>query len=130
MTPETTAAMARCGIDHIGFDQLLPGDGRLEALVWSWAPSQPSSGDCVTQGADGRWKSTSCRTRARIACRMKNGTFSTAGSVFGCVRSGGRFAAPRTGYENAQLRANAGSEPVLLGLRRTRSGGFVATDRR
>ena len=40
LTPETTAAAVRCGVDLLGFDQLLPTDGRLAALVWSFAPRQ------------------------------------------------------------------------------------------
>src|SRR3954469_13094106 len=44
LTPEIAAAMARCGVDLFGFDQLLPRDGRLDALVWSWAPDEPRAG--------------------------------------------------------------------------------------
>ena len=42
ITPQTAAAMARCGVDLFGLDQLLPDDGRLESLVWSWAKGEPS----------------------------------------------------------------------------------------
>ena len=35
LSPATTTALVRCGVDLLGFDQLLPGDGRLDAAVWS-----------------------------------------------------------------------------------------------
>src|SRR3954449_8704693 len=71
LTPQVAAAMMRCGVDLLGMDQLLPGDGRLDALVWSWAQDEPRAGggDCATMGADGRWSATSCRTHAPLACR-------------------------------------------------------------
>src|SRR3954464_13861934 len=57
LTPPIAAAMARCGVDLLGLDQLLPRDGRLDALVWSWARDEPraGAGDCAAMGPDGRW---------------------------------------------------------------------------
>src|SRR6185312_16004608 len=47
ITPATAAAMTRCGVDLISMDQLQPGDERLAALVWSWAPGEPgAAGGC------------------------------------------------------------------------------------
>jgi hypothetical protein len=137
LTPETTAAMARCGIDHIGFDQLVPSDGRLDALVWSWAEGEPSASSqrgCAVQVRESRWIAGSCSVRRRAACRRSDGTwFATSGVVASaraaraCSAAGGTFAAPRTGYENALLRATAGRDAVLLGLRRS-NGAFTAVD--
>src|SRR3954452_23499508 len=55
ITPQIAAAMARCGVDLLGLDQLLGGDGRLDALVWSWARDEPrvGAGDCAVMRADG-----------------------------------------------------------------------------
>ena len=126
MTPEITAAMVRCGIDHIGFDQLVPGDGRLPALVWSWADGEPGDGACAVQRTDGRWQTGSCEAKRRAACRSTDGTWTltskrvtSAKAAATCARDGGAFAAPRTGRENEQLRTVAGERPVLLGLQRT-----------
>src|SRR3954452_23402313 len=62
ITPQVAGAMARCGVDLLGMDQLLPHDGRLDALVWSWAHDEPraDAGDCAVLGADGRWSAASC----------------------------------------------------------------------
>jgi hypothetical protein len=50
ITPPTAAAMARCGVDLFGLDQLLPDDGRLESLVGSWASDEPrAGGGCAAQ---------------------------------------------------------------------------------
>ena len=126
MTPAITRAMVRCGIDHIGFDQLVPGDGRLDALMWSWRSGEPSSsGDCAVQGSDGRWSAGSCSTKRRVACRAPSGAWSVSRKPAFARRAaracpdGTRPATPRTGYENAQLRAAARDEPVLLALQRT-----------
>ena len=129
MTPAITAAMVRCGIDHIGFDQLTPRDGRLDALVWSWADGQPAAGggSCAVQRSDGRWQTGSCDSRRVLACRAADGTWSVspkATTARHAARACGTstFAAPRTGYENELLARAAGGRPVLLGLRREGSG--------
>jgi hypothetical protein len=96
LTPAATTALVRCGVDLLGFDQLLPGDGRLDAAVWSWAPGEPryNRGRCVVQRpSDGRWEVRRCAAK-----------YGTAQPV------------PRTGYENEQLREAAGGKPVLLDL--------------
>jgi len=94
LTPATTTALVRCGVDLLGFDQLLPDDGRLDAAVWSWAPGEPrpGAGRCVVQRpSDGRWEARHCSAK-----------YGTAQPV------------PHTGYENELLREAAGGKPVLL----------------
>lgn len=94
LTPDKVTAMMACGVNLFGFDQYAPGDGRLEATIWSWAPGQPdaSAGPCTIQRPDGRWYSAPCdETRMQAA-------------------------APRTGPENAALRALAGGQDVQLTL--------------
>jgi hypothetical protein len=138
LTPETTAAMTRCGADLLGFDQLLPGDGRLEATLWSWAPGQPAgSGACAIQrGADGRWEAAACKRKRPAACRTDAGAWTLSratkgtGTAVACARAGGVPAAPRTGRENALLAEAADGRAVWLGLRRTPAGEFAALDRR
>lgn len=45
ITPATAAAMARCGVDLVGLDQVTgPEDPRFEGLVWSWQVNRPRPG--------------------------------------------------------------------------------------
>jgi hypothetical protein len=136
LTPETTGAMARCGVELLGFDQLVPGDGRLEALAWSWASGVPDEGDCaVSRGSDGRWTTGSCRAARPAACRTAGGAWLVTRSTparraaAACDAVGATHAAPRTARENALLRAAAGDRTVLLGLRLT-DGTWRALDPR
>ena len=95
-----TAAMVRCGVNIIGFDQLTPTDPRLAALVWSWAPNEPLCQQrkpfaCVD--AAGGWHVTAA------AKRWASG-FKECAKEF----PGSTFAVPVNGYRNAQLRAAKG----------------------
>jgi len=124
ITPRTAAAMARCGVDLLGLDQLLPGDGRLDALVWSWAPGEPATtSGCAAQRADGRWESRSCAERRPATCSdgtggwlvtLKSARFADAARL--CAREGMTFAIPRTGYQNALEHASANGAMPWLNL--------------
>lgn len=144
LIPETVAAMVRCGIDLVGLDQLEPFDGRLEGLVWSWAPEQPSTGRCATNkfGAEfqfGRWFSKPCASlRGRPACRkgdrwiVPRGRSDLEEGIAVCEELGARLAAPRSGYENQLLRlamAKRGARSAMLGLRLNRDA-WTALDPR
>ncbi len=144
ITPTTAAQMARCGVDLLGMDQLLPDDGRLENLVWSWAPGEPSGGSCAVQRVDsqfpyGRWESRACDERHRPACRTADGSWLIGASAvpqraarYGCRSLGVQLAVPRTGYEAQLLRVAmqaAGVSEAWLGYRRE-SGGWLAQDTR
>jgi hypothetical protein len=120
--PATAAAMVRCGVDLFGLDQLVPGDARLASLAWSWAPDKPaaSDGGCALQRADSRWVTGDCAQARPAACRRPDGrwTVSAAGAYdlaeAACAGAGGQFDLPRTGYDNAQLRAAAGTGEVWV----------------
>jgi len=124
LTPAKVASMTACGVNLLGFDQILPQDGRLAASVWSWAPNQPKRqhGGCTAQRRrDGRWASRRCRVRHVAACRMPDGSWSltTSGVRYAsagraCRRLGGRLKLPRTGYENATVHQLAGVQPVWI----------------
>lgn len=111
LTPKITRQMTRCGVDLTGFDQLLPGDGRLAALAWSWAPRQPrrSLGRCAIQRSPGRWRSASCRRKLLFACQRgghfwvdrRRGRYARRRARCG---AGARLALPRTGFEAQRLR--------------------------
>jgi hypothetical protein len=126
------AALARCGVDLIGFDQLVENDPRLAALVWSWAPGQPSKGGCALARVSrhrpfGRWVSRPCGQLRRAACRaghvwkVTDTRSGAAAAARQCRAEGGRFAVPRTGREGQDLRVamrRAGAHSVWLDLSR------------
>lgn len=142
LTPETAAAMARCGVDLFGFDQLEPFDGRLEGAVWSWATDEPSSGRCAVIRTGkrlqyGRWVSAPCdELLAPPVCRdgrkWSVGAKRLDPAVAGrfCRRHGSQPAVPRTGYENQLVRLameERGTHSALLGYRE-RGGEWVPLD--
>lgn len=117
LTPPKVQAMTDCGVNLFGLDQLLPEDGRIQASLWSWAPDEPraSAGACALQAANGRWVAASCADAHPAACLNKAGawtltptpvTFAQAPSA--CAAANASFALPRTGDQNARLRAVAG----------------------
>ena len=125
LTADTVRAMLRCGVDLLGFDQLLPGDDRLDALAWSWAEGEPKAGagDCTVAGE--RWSAAACGERHRAACRSASGAWSVpspsvprTGASGVCADRGLTLATPRTASEHARLRAAAGTAAVWLALKR------------
>ena len=130
ITPSTAAAMARCGVDLTGFDQLRPDDGRLEASVWSWATNEPAAtGDCSVQRADGRFEARSCGESHPAACRTAGGSWTVTGAstafadtAAACTAAGATLAVPRTGYENQLLKAAAAGATPWLGYVRDGAG--------
>jgi hypothetical protein len=121
LSPETTRAMDRCGVTLLGFDQLLPGDGRLEALAWSWAEGEPHDAEAAVQREDGRWVAVPADGARPAACKGDDGSWTltppvarTAAAVV-CRSRGAAFDPPRTAAENAALEA-AGGAGAWLGL--------------
>ena len=128
LTPATTRELVRCGVDVLGFDQLLPGDGRLAAAAWSWAPGEPGAGTCAIQRADGRWESRSCAEPHPPACVAADGTWTVlaepvaqAAAAAACATAGLVHATPRTGYEN-QLLDDAHASTAWIAFRQASSG--------
>jgi len=138
LTPETVAAMTRCGVDLLGLDQLVPADGRLEALAWSFAPGQldAAAGSCAAQRvSDGRWEATPCKgERLPAACQLPDGAWTVSGagprvSAEGrCEELGAVFAVPRRGRD-AQLlleaQQAAGADAVWLALKSAGNGRWA-----
>ncbi len=72
----TMAEMVRCGVNLVGFDQLVPGDDRLPSLVWSWRSDEPAvgtTGACAALGTDGRFFADDCSHPRPVACRTATG---------------------------------------------------------
>lgn len=115
ITAEGAGALVRCGVDLIGFDQLVDGDPRLRASVWSWAPGQPTAGACALVRLSkkrpfGRWVSRECGQRRPVACR-RGGRWTAVDSFVAeplaahvCREADLRYAVPRTGREAQDLR--------------------------
>ena len=144
ITAETAAHMARCGVDLIDLDQVVPDDPRLESLVWSWAPSQPGRGRCAVQRVSkafpfGRWRSKRCRGERPVACRRSSGKWIVSARLTSsrrarraCRDRNASFAVPRAGYEGQRLRKRMERKKirgVWLGYRK-KEGGWRALDRR
>jgi hypothetical protein len=108
LKPATVAAMVRCGVDLFGFDQLMAGDARHDALVWSWADGEEPSARCGAMRSDGRWVADSCGEKRRFVCRSPDGSFALSGKRLRGDRRPAGCGAPRTGRENEQARAAAG----------------------
>ena len=117
ITPQTAAAMTRCGVDLLSMDQILPEDGRLESLVWTWtAGDPPKAGECAVQRADSRWATRACAEKRPAACRGATGSWTLTAEPVAfadadarCADAGGRFDLPRTGHDNVRLRDAAGA---------------------
>jgi hypothetical protein len=113
LSPERVGRMVRCGVDLLGFDQILPDDGRLEAAVWSWADGEPGTGGCAVQTADG-WETRRCkRLKAPYACRADGGWRLSR-------KACDTFDVPRTGYDAGRLIAAlnaAGERAARIALR-------------
>ena len=111
ITERTAGAMARCGVDLLGMDQVERTDPRFAALVWSWAPGQPKRARGCAAQFDGRWYALRCSRRLRVACRTADGRWRVPSRVVRwsrapaqCRRRAAAFAVPATGYEAQQLR--------------------------
>lgn len=111
ITAVETRAMVTCGVNLFGFDQLVPADPRLEALVWSWAPGEPSSGTAALRGADGRFRSADPSANHPYACRdgavwrvtALAGPWSGGAAACTLEFPGSEISVPWTGADNASL---------------------------
>jgi len=126
ITAAETARMVECGVNLLGFDQLVPGDPRLEALIWSWATGQPgNNGGAAVSNAQGRFRAVNTTVPHAFACRTSSGWAVTAATgqwhqaAAACTAEfpGSTFAVPATGRDNAALvaaKAAAGVGEVWL----------------
>ncbi len=130
--------MVRCGVNLVGFDQLMPSDPRLAAIVWSWAPSHPSvtaTGQCARQDGDGRFRAAGCGDAYRFACRdalggwratAAAGPWADGSATCAAEFPGTTFAVPANGYRNELLRAAAAGDPVWVAYHQAGAAWVVA----
>ncbi|HET6911310.1 MAG TPA: hypothetical protein VFH54_18430 [Mycobacteriales bacterium] len=125
-TPAVTAAqvatMVRCGVNIIGLDQLQPQDGRLAALVWSWAQGEPATDGCAYFGADDRFHADTCFTRRPASCQLDANTWQLTRKSVPWSRAASEcqkeyaapFGVPMNGFRSAQLATVTGGQPAWL----------------
>jgi hypothetical protein len=121
ISEDEVRSMVRCGVELIGLDRVGPADPRLAALVWSWAPDEPSAaGPCAAWRTDARFRAAACSERHRAVCRTDSGEWLVPepavawGEAFAtCTAVGAAFAVPRNGWENEQLRVAAPTDTEL-----------------
>ena len=124
ITEAEVRAMVRCGVELIGLDRIGPADPRLAALVWSWAPDEPTdAGRCARWGHDARFRAADCTQLQRVACRVAAGgwlvparSVSFAEAFATCGDAGATFDVPRTGWDDEQLRVVAAVLPARPSL--------------
>ena len=122
VTAEQVATMVRCGVNIIGLDQLRPQDGRLAALVWSWAPGEPAVDGCAYLGADGRFHAASCSEKRVAACETPAKTWQLTHKAVAWSRAAAEcakeyaasFAVPMNGFRAGQLAAAADGQTAWL----------------
>ncbi len=134
ITATEVRSMVRCGVELIGLDRIGPADARLAALVWSWAPDQPSAtGRCARWGDDARFSAADCAEAHRVACRTADGGWTVPdravpfAEAFAACGGVGRFDVPRTGWQDEQLRLAAqstGAATLWLNLGDTAAAGW------
>jgi hypothetical protein len=139
ISPAVAAAMARCGVNLPGLDQLHPADDRMPAFVWSWREDQPSdvaAAGCAAQGADARFTALDCAQRLPVACRTADGGWAVttdpvawADGDQACAADGhGSAGVPANGWDNQLLRRAVDAGPggdVWLAYGRTEDGRWV-----
>lgn len=129
VTPTDALNMTRCGVNMIGWDNLVPFDQRLSNVVWSWRTDEPATsadGACATHGADGRFGAADCAaaTPRPFACHdgsqwritLSSGPWSDGEAA--CTAEGlGSFSVPWNGYENERLKDAKSGPDVWLDYR-------------
>ena len=139
ISPEVAAAMAKCGVNLPGLDQLHPADDRMPAFVWSWRQDQPRADPtaaCAAQGADARFVALDCGRALPVACRTAGGGWAVttaavpwAAGDSACGAEGLPSAGvPANGWDNELLRRAVDAGPggdVWLAYGRTEDGEWV-----
>ena len=121
-TPTDAREWTRCGVNQPAFDHLTPTDGRLAALVWTWAEGEgttdPVKGCAAVRATDGLLQQIHCVAAEVLPelCRTTSGTL----TVMPSCAPGTTIDVPRNGHE-AQLAAElldaAGEGRATVSLR-------------
>lgn len=119
ITPALMAQAMQCNLGIVGLDKLVPFDARLEQAVWSWNAGEPNNYNgaehCAEQWSNGRFNDNACGQARPFACQNASTrewriTPIAADWTQGAVQcaqafgSGFRFAVPKNGFDNQQLK--------------------------
>lgn len=100
-TPADAREWTRCGVNQPAFDHLTPTDGRLAALVWTWAEGEgttdPAEGCAAVRATDGLLEQLPCADAEALPelCRSTAGTLTVVPSCGPDTT----IDVPRNGYE-------------------------------
>jgi hypothetical protein len=132
VTPVDAFNMARCGVNLLGMDNLVPFDGRTIAAVWSWAIDEPAAGACANHGNDGRFYADDCVENRPFVCLTADDQWvvtSATGAwdegVQRCADIGAIFAVPKNGYDNERLKQSKGGGEAWLNYSEIPDGGWT-----
>ena len=80
VTAQAAQRMTRCGVDLIDFDQILPDDGRLDAVVWSGRGKSRAGRAAIAphRARTGAGVPVPCRLRLPAACRRADGAWTVS----------------------------------------------------
>lgn len=132
--------MARCNINMPSLDHLLPFDGRMQALIWSWDVGEPASlagALRAVHNADGRFQAVSLDSAPAIkACANPQQTVVVDDAlnplrwrIADTCEAPYTWATPRHGLDNEalkQAKLQAGVSDVSLSLHRPEQGQWSA----
>lgn len=124
-TPAMSREWTRCGVNQPTFDHLTPSDGRLDALVWTWADGEgapdPAESCAVLRAEDGRFAQVPCTDTAALPLLCRDtGTVTGAAGLSVSTTDCDDTAVPRSGHEAevaAGLARAAGHDHVAIALR-------------
>jgi hypothetical protein len=137
VTPNDALNMVRCGVNMVGWDNLVPFDERMGNMVWSWRMNEPSTdadGYCARLADDDRFDAADCggagQTVMRFACydgtnwrvTRKSGRWSAGKATCRAERLGA-FSVPWNGYEMERLKEATPDSAAGLWLNYHASGG-------
>ena len=128
LTVDEIREMVTCGVNLFGLDQVDPNDPRLDAMVWSWAPNEPTASiGCAVD--DGRFHTAPCKGKHPYACAKGHDWFVTQATgpqdrgsrVCAKEYPGSTYAVPGSGAHAATLRA-AETAPTWVAYTDTSDG--------
>ncbi len=138
-TVQDVEQMARCNINMPSLDHLVPFDGRLQALIWSWDVGEPVSSDAAQRAlhnADGHFAAVPADQAPMLkACAdpqqavvVDNALNIGRWRVADPCESPYVWSTPRDGLDNEalkQAKAQAGVSHISLSLRKPQNADWL-----
>lgn len=132
--------MARCNINMPSLDHLLPFDGRMQALIWSWDVGEPAQSEGplrAVHNANGHFQAVAADNAPALkACAdpqqavvLDDALNLARWRIADSCTAPYLWATPRHGLDNEilkQVKQSSGVERVSLSLRRAAQGEWLA----